>query len=285
MSTNIFFLNTCQDWGGGQKWTFETAVALDERGYNVIVGSIPESDLYKRSKKNDLKTKKVLVRGSFSSLNLYKMYSFIQYLKKKQIDVLFLNLSQDLKFGGISGHKAGVEKIIYRRGSAIPIKNRFYTKYLLEDCVTDIIANSRSTKKTILMNTSDWLNRNKIEIIYNGLKIDQIKNKIHDEALNVREEFNINSNDIIISNVGRLSRQKGHKYLLKAIKLIKKRIKDFKVLIIGKGELESEIRNEAKKLQIMDKVIFAGFRDDIYTILSQSDFLLHTALWEGFGFV
>jgi len=285
MSKNIFFLNTCKDWGGGEKWTYETAVALNERGHNVIVGSIPESELYKKSKENGIKTKEVFVRGIFSSLNLYKLYSFIKYLKKNKIDVLFLNLSQDLKFGGISGHKAGVEKIIYRRGSAIPIKNRFYTKYLLEDCVTDIIANSKSTKKTILMNTSDWLSRNKIKIIYNGLKIDQIKNKIQYENTSIREDFNISSDDIIISNVGRLSQQKGHIYLLKAIKLIKKRIENFKVLIIGKGELEGEIKKEAKKLQIMDKVIFAGFRNDIYNILSQSDFLLHTALWEGFGYV
>lgn len=285
MNKNIFFLNTCKDWGGGEKWTFETAEALNDRGHNVIVGSIPKSDLYKKSQKTGIKTKKVLVKGSLTSLNLFKMNSFIGYLKKKEIDILFLNLSQDLKFGGIAGHRAGVEKIIYRRGSAIPIKNRFYTKYLLEDCVTDIIANSKSTKRTILMNTSNWLTEDKIKIIYNGLKIDKIKNKIKKEHLDIRKEFNINSDDIIISNVGRLSPQKGHKYLLKAIKLIKNNIKNFKVLIVGKGELEDKIKNQAKKLQVMDKVIFTGFRTDVYNILSQSDFLLHTALWEGFGYV
>ena len=143
MNKKIFFLNTCKDWGGGEKWTFQTAEALDKRGYNVIVGSIPASDLFKKAKNAGIKTKKVLVKSSLTSLNFLKIYSFINYLKNSNIDVLFLNLSQDLKFGGIAGHIAAVDKIIYRRGSAIPIKDRFYTKFLLEECVTDIIANSK----------------------------------------------------------------------------------------------------------------------------------------------
>ncbi len=285
MDKNIFFLNTCRDWGGGEKWTFETAEALAKKDYNVVVGSIPESDLFNKSKKAGIKTKKVLVKGSLTTLNIYKLYSFINYLKKKNINVLFLNLSQDLKFGGIAGHKAGVNKIIYRRGSAIPIKDRFYTKFLLGDCVTDIIANSKSTKKTILKNTSDWLSNEKIKIIYNGLKLKKIKNSNKRNLYDIREEFNIGSDDIIISNVGRLSLQKGHKYLLEAIKQVKENIDNFKVLIIGKGELEDEIKRKAKGLKLMDKIIFTGFRTDIYNILYQSDFLLHTALWEGFGYV
>ncbi len=31
--------------------------------------------------------------------------------------------------------------------------------------------------------------------------------------------------------------------------------------------------------------ILTGFRTYIYDIMKQMDFLLHTALWEGFGFV
>jgi glycosyltransferase involved in cell wall biosynthesis len=279
----ILFLNSCVEWGGGEKWTFETAQALHRRGYEIIVGSAAESELYNRAEKVGLKTKIVPVKSSLSILNPFKLLSFVNYLKREEIDTIFLNLSQDLKFGAIGGHLAQVNKIIYRRGSAIPIKDRFYTKFLLEDCVTDIIANSKSTRETILENTAEWLSEEKIKIIYNGIKLD----KVDDAEVNssIREEFGIAKDEVLIANVGRLSRQKGHKYLVETVELMSRKINNFKVLIVGKGELEAEVKAEVKALGLEDHIIFTGFRTDVYSIMKQVDFLLHTALWEGFGFV
>ncbi|MGM0501997.1 MAG: glycosyltransferase [Bacillota bacterium] len=279
----ILFLNSCVEWGGGEKWTFETALELDKRGFDVIVGSLKESELYQQAEEHGLQTKVVPVRGSLSALNPFKMWSFVQYLKEAEIDTMFLNLSQDLKFGAWAGHIAGLEQIIYRRGSAIPIKDRFYTKFLLEDCVTDIIANSQATKETVLTNTKEWLSEEKIEIIYNGLKIDEIEEA--EIKTDIREEFDIAAAETLIANVGRLSRQKGHCYLVETVKLLSQEYDDFKVLVVGKGELESEIKEQVKKSGVEDYIIFTGFRTDVYSIMKQIDFLLHTALWEGFGFV
>lgn len=246
----------------------------------MTIASVPESELYHRAEKEGITTKKVLVKGSLSVLNLAKLFSFANYLKKEKIDVIFLNLSQDLKFGALAGKLAGVDKIIYRRGLAIPIKNRFYTKLLLKDCVTDIIANSCTIKRMVLENTSEWLNEDKIKIIYNGIKLDNIQDKL-DTTFNIRKEFDLEDNIPIIANIGRLTEQKGHKYLIKAVDLIRREVKEFKVLVIGKGDLENKLKEEVKSFNLDDYIIFTGFRDDIYNILAQVDFLVHTALWEG----
>ncbi|MFW6001015.1 MAG: glycosyltransferase [Halanaerobium sp.] len=282
---NIVFLNSCPVWGGGEKWTFNTAEILNEDpGYNVYIAAASDTELHKRAKEAGIKTKDVKVKSGITVLNPYKVYNFVKFLKEKKIDILFLNMSQDLKFGGIAGKIAGVDKIIYRRGLAIPIKDRFYNRYLLGSCVTDIIANSKATKETILLNTSEWLDENKIEIIYNGIDIDNI-DKALENPLNLYEEFNIDKNKIIIGNIGRLSYQKGHEFLLEAVEIIKEKRKDFIVLIIGSGEREAELKNMLKERNLNDYIIFAGFRNDIYNILPSLDFLLHTARWEGFGFV
>ncbi|WP_018248124.1 glycosyltransferase [Orenia marismortui] len=283
MMKKILFLNSCVEWGGGEKWTFDTAEELYKRGYEVIVASVAESELYQRSQEVGIKTKVVPVKGTLSVLNPIKLFSFVNYLKREEIDTIFLNLSQDLKFGALAGKLAGVEQIIYRRGSAIPIKDRFYTKFLLGNCVSDIIANSQATKDTILVNTSDWLKEDKIEIIYNGIKLDQVEVKA--QGADIREEFGIKDDEILIANVGRLSKQKGHKCLIEAIDHLRKKIDNFKILLVGKGELEEELKKQVKELGLEDYIIFTGFRTDVYNIMSQIDFLLHTALWEGFGFV
>ena len=55
---NIFFLNSSKEWGGGEKWTFETALELDKRGYNVIIGSVKDSELLQMARKKKDKNKK-----------------------------------------------------------------------------------------------------------------------------------------------------------------------------------------------------------------------------------
>jgi glycosyltransferase involved in cell wall biosynthesis len=282
---NIVFLNSCPVWGGGEKWTFTTAKILNEDPkFNVYIATGRETELFKRAKEAGIKTKEVKVKSGITVLNPFKSKKFINFLKEKNIDIMFLNMSQDLKFGGITGKIAGLDRIIYRRGSAIPIKNRFYNKYLLTKCVTDIIANSKSTKETILRNTSHWLNKDKIELIYNGIDLAKIDQGL-ENPVDIRKEFEIAEDKLIIGNVGRLSYQKGHEFLIEAVELLKEKRKDFVVLIIGDGEREAEIKELVNKKDLNQYIIFAGFRDDIYNILPGLDFLVHTARWEGFGFV
>ena len=282
---NIVFLNSCPVWGGGEKWTFTTARLLNEDPeFNVYIATGSDTELYKRAKKAGIKTNEVKVKSGITVLNPFKVYSFVNFLREKDIDIMFLNMSQDLKFGGITGKLAELDRIIYRRGSAIPIKNRFYNKYLLTKSVTDIIANSKATKETILRNTSQWLNENKIELIYNGIDLDKI-DKAKENPVDLKQEFGIANNKIIIGNIGRLSYQKGHEFLVEAVELLKQQRDDFIVLIIGDGERAEEIKNLVSSKGLDDHIIFTGFRDDVYNLLPGLDFLVHTARWEGFGFV
>lgn len=279
---NIVFLNSCPVWGGGEKWTFSTAKALNEDpNFNVYIATAENTELYQRAKKAGIKTEEVKIKSGITVLNPLKLKKFIGFLKKENIDIMFLNMSQDLKFGGITGKLAGLEQIIYRRGLAVPIKNRCYNKFLFNECLTNIVANSIAVKKSLLKNTFHWLAEEKIDIIYNGVDLKKIETKLKENTKNLKEEFNINSEDFVISNVGRLTEQKGHKYLLDALALVKRERTDFKVLIVGAGELELELKTKVESLKLEKEVIFTGFRDDIYKIINQSDFLVHTALWEG----
>ena len=162
----IFFLNSCLEWGGGEKWTLETAYELNKRGYDVTIGSKAQSVIFQRARGIGLPVKKITVKNSLSALNPYQLINFRNYLKKQAIDVIFLNLSHDLKFGGLASKLAGINKVIYVRSIATPIKDRLYYRYLFKNCITDIIANSQATKETILQNTAHWLKEEKIKVLY-----------------------------------------------------------------------------------------------------------------------
>ncbi|MDN5304802.1 MAG: hypothetical protein PWP46_1688 [Fusobacteriaceae bacterium] len=279
---NICFVNSNKMWGGGEKWHFETATYLsNNKKYNIFFICNPKGNLKKKLLNFNITLFEINIRN-LSFLNIFKIIMLYIFLRKNNIEVVIINQSNDLKIISIASKLANVKKIIYRRGSAIPLKNNFLNKFIFKNLVDIVIANSIETKKTLNKN-GNIVNKNKIKVIYNGIKLDNIL-KI-ESKFNLRKEYDISENKIIIANVGRLTKQKGHKYLLSAIKLLKDKNLDFIVLIIGDGELNEELKQQVKNLEIKKYVKFLGFQENVYEILKQVDFLVHTALWEGFGYV
>ena len=203
-------------------------------------------------------------------------------MKENQINNLLFCSSPTFKLGSIAGRLAKVEKIIYRRGSAIPINDKFYNRWLMNHCITDFIANSKATKEEALKHMVDFP-REKAHLIYNGVKIDRFRDV--ELKTDIYQEFDIPRHNFLITNVGRLHEQKGQSYLIEAVNKLKDKYQDFVVLLVGDGPDEEKLKAKVKKLGLEDYIIFAGFRTDIPSILTQADFMVHTALWEGFGFV
>ena len=59
------------------------------------------------------------------------------------------------------------------------------------------------------------------------------------------------------------------------------KVTNVKFLIVGDGELATELKELANDLQIQDKVIFLGWRDDMPVIYADLDLVALTSLNEG----
>lgn len=81
--------------------------------------------------------------------------------------------------------------------------------------------------------------------------------------------------------VGRLTQQKGHADLLRAIKIARE-VCPLHLLVIGSGELENELRQQTCALGLEDCVHFLGSRNDVLAILPHLDLFVSSSLWEGF---
>jgi glycosyltransferase involved in cell wall biosynthesis len=97
------------------------------------------------------------------------------------------------------------------------------------------------------------------------------------------EELGINAEDFLIGNVARLEIRKGHKFLLDAFKNVVEKQKDghVKLLIIGEGNKRKYLENYVKELNLGDKVIFAGYREDVEELMAVMDIFVLTSLREG----
>ncbi|WKX74972.1 glycosyltransferase [Zobellia laminariae] len=213
-------------------------------------------------------------------MNHTKIDKIKNILIEHQVGCIIINLSRDLKLAGLAAKKAGTEKIIYRRGSAIPIKDSVLNRYYFKNVVTHILANSEATKNTVLSNNPTLFPKENITVIYNGIDIDGFLSK------EVKPLYrSINKNEVVLVNLGRLEAQKNQQFLILLASELKKRQVPFKLLIGGEGRLKEALQQQAKELNVSEDVLFLGFIEEPKNFIVSGDIFLLSSLWEGFGYV
>ena len=276
-NTAICLFNTQDSWGGGERWHHDVASYLLEQKIRVIYVSSRESPLSERLKSLGITGYQLHVRN-MSFLNPIKMIKIIGILRKEKVGVLVSNLSEDMKIASIAAKWAGVPRIIFRRGSAIPIRDSPMNRYLYRRVVTGIIANSLETKRTILAVNKDLVPEAKISVVYNGIHLEKYNPLI--EPLYIAEE-----GEIVLGAAGRLSEEKGHIHLLEMLKDLDIRELRFKLLIAGEGKLLRTLQKHAEKLGVDQRVEFLGFVENMPAFFNSLDIFLLSSEYEGFGYV
>ncbi|MCM1122094.1 MAG: glycosyltransferase [Eubacterium sp.] len=84
-----------------------------------------------------------------------------------------------------------------------------------------------------------------------------------------------------IVTVGRLHKQKNHALLLEAFADFSKKFADYELHIYGEGELEQELKGQAKLLGIYDKVIWHGFCANVREEIQDARMFVLSSDFEG----
>ena len=271
----ICFFNSAKVWGGGEKWHFEMATQMHKSGFDVIFVTNSDSILLQKLINSGIKVFHLKVKN-LSFVNPLKIKYVAEVFKQNYVSHLIINLSADLKIAGIAAELAGVQHIIYRRGSAIPIKNSLSNRLIFKKIVTNIIANTQATKLTVNQNFTLFDER-KIKVIYNGICLDEY-DKILLEPKEKTDKF-------VIGNIGRLVEQKAQYLLLDLAEYLQQKGVDFKIVIGGSGKLQENLENLCKQKKLCNIVEFVGFVDNPKQFLHNIDVFVLTSLWEGFGYV
>lgn len=98
---------------------------------------------------------------------------------------------------------------------------------------------------------------------------------------NIRKSLNIEDNDIVLGHVGRFSSEKNHIFLLDIFNELLNLDKKFKLILVGEGNLENEIRNHISKLNLHNNVILLGKVNNVHEILNGLDIFILPSIFEG----
>ncbi len=100
------------------------------------------------------------------------------------------------------------------------------------------------------------------------------------DAAPLREEFGIPEHAPLLVAAGRLSAEKGHRFLVEALAKLK-RAPEPHAVVLGEGREQEALRKLARVLGIENRFHLAGFRRDVLACLRAGDVVVNPSLTEG----
>ena len=182
-----------------------------------------------------------------------------------------------------AGTKTNIPQVLYNHG--LPFYKFNFVEYIIDFFLLRKIRYHIHLSKAIESHYK--------KLFYSSLRNTAVINSFIDRDIfkpapafcSIKGEFGIKENEIIISNVGRITNWKGQHILIEAVNIIKNQLPPFKVLMVGSYEKGvgsqdylDHLQNLVCKFQLQDRIIFTGNRTDIAEIMNTSDVVVHTAV-------
>lgn len=162
-----------------------------------------------------------------------------------------------------------------------PIKNQIYNAFFQ---MTKKKVVNRFLACSTLAATSMYGNHINFDVIPNAVNFSkfQLNNIVRDIK---RKEFHLHDDEFIVGFCGRLSKEKNPEFLIDIFYELRKRNSKSKLLIVGTGELEENIRKKAEDLNLLKDIIFTGSVMDTENYYQMMDCFVLPSRYEGFGIV
>jgi glycosyltransferase involved in cell wall biosynthesis len=134
-------------------------------------------------------------------------------------------------------------------------------------CVSDVVADSV---------VADGAPRERVETIPNGVDLAAPLPRAR-----ARELLGLGEDEVVVGIVARLRPQKRHEALLEAAALLKARGLPFTVCVVGDGPRREELESLSERLDVTDRVVFAGEHEDAARLAAAFDVAVMCSSAEG----
>ncbi len=260
--------------GGAGRCVLNFLKYYDRKNFGIMV-VMPKGSLLKEEVEK-LGVKAIEVDGiADKSFDLKAIKKINKIIKKINPDVIH---THGTVTGRICARMCG-KKVIYTRHSVFPVSEkikkgvgRFVNKTLNEYLADDIIAVAEAAKENL---TDGGISPDRIKVILNG--VEAVKPKDEETKKEVRELYGIEDGDFVMGIMARLEKVKGHEYVIEVAEKLKNKGRKFKILIIGVGNEEENLKKMVEERSLGDVVKFTGFITDVSRILSVMDLQLNAS--------
>lgn len=148
-----------------------------------------------------------------------------------------------------------------------------------------VIAISDSVKRYVI-GAPLGLPVSKVQTIHYGIDVARFRETGDENGREVRRRWGVSESTMLVGFVGRFVFQKSIETLLEGFaQFLQDSGMEAQLALVGKGELENQLRARAKQLGIAHRVIWPGFQNEVSGVMRAFDVLAITSRYEGFGLV
>ncbi len=273
--------------GGGQMHLLALAGSLDKNLFDVTVASMAGGPLETEARKGGLPFLPVPLRKRLSGESIREI---ARLLRQNDIDILHTHGGVAGLFGRRAAAKAGTPVVVHTLHGIHYLHYRNpVLKYLL---VQDERRLARRTDAVIFVSEADYdrgerwrlVPKSRMRLIRNGVAPDPGADP---ESLRRRDELRaaLKLAPPVVGAISRLHRQKGVVHLLGAAPDILRRWPEAKIVVVGGGPLERDVRRLAAREGLDRHILILGERPDARDLLSLFDVFVLPSLWEGLPLV
>ncbi|MBT5304058.1 MAG: glycosyltransferase family 4 protein [Candidatus Scalindua sp.] len=195
--------------------------------------------------------------------------TLIDIIKKRQIDLIHSNQPRSNLFGAIAAKIKNVPIVWHERCLE---QGRFDSDNIFSFLPDKIICNSDAVRNRF---TKGERTDAKIRTIINGVDLREFNSESNGRV--IREEFNIDKDELVVGTIGRIDPEKGYECFLESARIILEDLENVRFLIVGGASNKSSLALEKSLYEMsvekgIDKnTIFTGFRRDIPQLLASMD--------------
>jgi len=120
-----------------------------------------------------------------------------------------------------------------------------------------------------------------VYVIHHGADLSANGPLTPESRARARRALGLREGALVIGNVGNLTAKKDHRTLLEAAARTASHHDEIQVVLIGAGPRERAVRDDARSLGLIDRVVFAGSRDDVAQLLPAFDVFALSSRNEG----
>lgn len=203
-------------------------------------------------------------------------FRLAKLIRAEQPDIVHLHSRRGADvWGGVAARMTGTPCVLSRRVDNPEARWQVALKYRLYQHVITI---SEGIRQVLL---SEGLAPRRVSCVRSAVDAAPYLATVERSAF--LREFGLPANAMVVGMVAQLIARKGHRYLIEAVDTLRADYPDLRVLLFGKGALQTELEATIAQRGLSGIIRLAGFRADLPQWLGGLDILAHPAEMEGLG--
>ena len=287
----ILHIHTLPIVSGSGINTFLSMQGMDKTLYEVDLACAPGGRLIPLVEENhmEVRTFKNMVQPFRPFKDTLALLDLTAFLRKNPYHIVHTHNSKAGFLGRLAAKLVGVPVIVHTvHGFAFHDEEPLWRQMLFRNL--ERLA-SRWSDRMIFISQPliDWalkdhiVGEDKITKIYSGIQLDKFHPVKSEEKDQIRSKWSLQKEEAVVGIVSKLWEGKGHTVLIEAFKLLKEKIKDAKLVIVGEGYLYDELFRRVGNNGLRDSVLFTGFQMDVSEIIATFDVAVLPSFFEGMG--